>query len=56
MRHLATIGLACAIAGPAHGQLLSHKDLSAGMALTMAQTAIATCTANGYKVSVSVVG
>jgi uncharacterized protein GlcG (DUF336 family) len=37
-------------------QLLSHKDLSAGMAFTMAETAIATCTANGHKVSVTIVG
>ena len=37
-------------------QLLQHKDLSASMALTIAQTAIATCKANGYAVSSTVVG
>jgi uncharacterized protein GlcG (DUF336 family) len=49
-------GLACALAAPASAQLLQHKDLSAAMALTIAQTAIATCTANGYRVSATVVG
>ena len=41
---------------PAQAQLIAHKDMSAAMAMTIAQTAIATCTANGYKVSVTVVG
>jgi uncharacterized protein GlcG (DUF336 family) len=36
--------------------LLNHKDLSASIALTIAQTAIETCKANGYAVSVTVVG
>ena len=53
---LVAIGLACGLAAPAQAQLLSHQDLSAGMALTMAQTALATCTANGHKVSVTIVG
>ena len=53
---LAAVGLACALATPASAQLLARKDLSANMALTIAQTAIATCTANGYRVSVTVVG
>lgn len=53
---VAAIALACGLAVPAQAQLLSHKDLSAGMAFTMAETAIATCTANGHKVSVTVVG
>lgn len=48
----------CAFAGasPASAQLLQHKDLSAAMALTIAQTALMTCKANGYNVSVTVVG
>ena len=46
-RLAATIGLACALVTPASAQLLARKDLSAAMALTIAQTAIATCTANG---------
>ncbi len=53
---LAGIGLACAVVSPADAQLLQRKDLSAAMALTIAQTAIATCTANGYRVSATVVG
>ena len=53
---LAGVGLACALAVPASAQLLAHKDLSANTAITMAQTAIATCTANGYRVSATVVG
>jgi uncharacterized protein GlcG (DUF336 family) len=53
---LAGVGLVCALAVPASAQLLAHKDLSANTAITMAQTAIATCTANGYRVSATVVG
>jgi uncharacterized protein GlcG (DUF336 family) len=41
---------------PANAQLLSHKDLTASIAIEIAQTAIATCKANGYAVSVTVVG
>jgi len=47
---------AFAVAGPAKAQLLSHKDLSSSIAFTIAQTAIDTCKANGYAVSVTVVG
>jgi uncharacterized protein GlcG (DUF336 family) len=54
------VALGCALASsvslPAGAQLLDQKGISAGMALTMAQTAIDTCKANGYRVSVSVVG
>ena len=53
---LAGIGLACVLVTPASAQLLARKDLSANMALTIAQTTMATCTANGYRVSVTVVG
>lgn len=53
---LALIGLACAVSVPASAQMLNRKDLSAAMALTMAETTIATCKANGYAVSVTVVG
>jgi len=45
-----------ALASPASAQLLSHKDLTASIAMTVAQTAIETCKANGYAVSVTVVG
>jgi uncharacterized protein GlcG (DUF336 family) len=53
---LAGIGLACALAAPANAQLLARKDISAAMALDIAQTAIAACKANGYAVSATVVG
>jgi uncharacterized protein GlcG (DUF336 family) len=53
---LAGVGLACALAAPASAQLLARKDLSAAMALTIAQATMETCTANGYRVSVTVVG
>ena len=48
--------LACGLATSANAQLVTHKDLSLAMAVTMAQTAIATCKANGYNVSANVVG
>ena len=47
---------ACALAAPASAQLLEHKDLTASIAITIAQTAIETCKANGYAVSATVVG
>ncbi len=47
---------ACAFAAPAGAQLITQKSLSAHMALTIAQTALDTCKANGYAVSVTVVG
>ena len=53
---LAGIGLACMLASSASAQLLARKDLSANIAVTIAQTAMATCTANGYRVSATVVG
>jgi uncharacterized protein GlcG (DUF336 family) len=53
---LAGVGLACVLVAPASAQLLARKDLSAAMALTIAQATMATCTANGYRVSVTVVG
>jgi len=54
---LALIGAAAAVlAVPAQVQLIAHKDLSAATALTIAQTAMATCMANGYHVSVTVLG
>ena len=44
------------IVSSSHAQLLSHKDVTAAIAMTMAQTAIVTCKDNGYAISVSVVG
>jgi uncharacterized protein GlcG (DUF336 family) len=57
LRHLAPLGVAV-IAGavPARAQLITHKDLSAGMALTIAQTAMDSCVGSGYRVSVTVLG
>jgi uncharacterized protein GlcG (DUF336 family) len=59
LRH-AAIALAstcvCAWAAPAGAQLATHKDLTASIAITIVQTAIETCKANGYKVSSTVVG
>jgi uncharacterized protein GlcG (DUF336 family) len=48
--------IACSFAGSANAQLVAHKDISAAMALTMAETAVATCKTNGYNVSANVVG
>ena len=49
-----TLGLA--LASPASAQLIEHKDLTAAIAITIAQTAIQTCKANGYAVSATIVG
>jgi len=53
---LGVIALAGALAAPAGAQLLTQKSLSAGMALAIAQTALETCTSQGYNVSVHVLG
>jgi len=52
----AAIGLTCVLAAPVDAQLLNEKSLSATMALTIAQTALETCTKQGYHVSVHVLG
>ncbi len=44
------------VGGSAQSQLITHKDLSVATALTIAETAMASCTANGYHVSVAVLG
>jgi uncharacterized protein GlcG (DUF336 family) len=49
-------GLACAPALPASAQLITEKNLSTTLALTIAQTAYDTCVKQGYHVSVHVVG
>jgi len=53
---LAVLGFACALAAPASAQLLTEKSLSAAMAMIIAQTALETCTKQGYHVSVHVLG
>ena len=47
---------ALGFAGAANAQLVTHKDIPMLMAVTMAETAIATCKTNGYNVSANVVG
>lgn len=47
---------ALALAQPASAQLLARKDISAGIAIAIAQTAIETCKTNGFAVSATVVG
>ena len=56
LNRLVVFGLVCALASPAGAQLLTEKSLSATMALTIAQTALETCTKQGYHVSVHVLG
>lgn len=53
---LASVALAWALAAPASAELLARKDLSLATALTIATTAAETCKAQGYRVSVTVVG
>jgi ATP-dependent protease HslVU (ClpYQ) peptidase subunit len=53
---LAVIGVTGAFASSASAQLLDQKSLSAAMARTIAQTALETCTKQGYHVSVHVLG
>src|SRR5215213_15536 len=48
--------LTIALAGLANAQTLTRKDLSIDGALAIATTAMATCKANGWAVSVTVVG
>jgi uncharacterized protein GlcG (DUF336 family) len=43
-------------ASSVQAQLLSHKDLSAMVAISIVQSAITTCKVNGYNVSATVVG
>lgn len=52
----AALAGAVAFCQPADAQLLQRKDISAEIAVTIATTVIATCKANGYAVSATVVG
>src|SRR5262245_18414646 len=52
----AAIGLACLLVTHANAQHLTRKHLSATITVNSAQTAMATCSANGYRVSGTVVG
>jgi uncharacterized protein GlcG (DUF336 family) len=48
--------IACGIPGGAKAQLLVHKDISLAMATTIARATIEACKAQGYNVSVHVLG
>jgi len=53
---LAVMCLGAALASPAGAQLLTEKALPAETAITIARTALETCTKEGYHVSVHVLG
>ena len=53
---IAGVALTSGLAGSANAQLVAHKDLSVTTAVTIAQTAVQTCKAQGYNVSVHVLG
>ncbi len=55
---IAGLSLASAVVGvfAANAQLIAHKDLSVTAAITIAQTAVQTCKAQGYNVSAHVLG
>ncbi|HTZ37339.1 MAG TPA: heme-binding protein [Stellaceae bacterium] len=52
---LSGLAAGCLLAAPAEAQLLTHKDLSLGVALAIAQGAMEKCAAQGYAISVVVV-
>jgi len=52
---LVLAGFIAAFATTAQAQLLAHRDLSYSVAKTIAETAIESCTAKGYRVSAVVV-
>ena len=52
---LVAAGLAGVLAPPATAQLLTHRDLSYPMALTIAEEAVKSCGSHGYAVSAVVV-
>jgi uncharacterized protein GlcG (DUF336 family) len=53
---IAALAFACGITSVANAQLVTTKQLSLPMAVAIAQTAVQTCTAQGYRVSVHVIG
>jgi uncharacterized protein GlcG (DUF336 family) len=48
--------LVCGVAASANAQILTHKDISLAMATTIARATIDACKAQGYAVSVHVLG
>ena len=53
---LAALALACGATTVANAQLVTAKQISLPMAITIATTAVETCKAQGYNVSVHVIG
>ena len=53
---IAALALACGVGGSANAQIVTSKQISLPMAVTIATTAIETCKAQGYNVSVHVIG
>jgi uncharacterized protein GlcG (DUF336 family) len=53
---VAVAAAACGLGGAANAELLVHKDIPLAMATTIARTAMETCKAQGYNVSVHVLG
>ncbi len=53
---LGVIAMACALGAPAHAELITHKDLTAAIAIAIVQATMEACKANGYAVSATVVG
>ena len=56
LSRLGGIGLACILASSADAQVLSNKDVSSALAVTIATAAMETCKAQGYRTSATVVG
>jgi uncharacterized protein GlcG (DUF336 family) len=56
LSRVALAATACTFAAPASADLITNKDVSADIAVTIATTAMADCKAKGYKVSAVVVG
>ena len=53
---IAALALACGVTTAANAQLVTAKQISLPMAITIATTAVETCKAQGYNVSVHVIG
>src|SRR5439155_20738053 len=53
---IAALAFACSVTTTANAQLVTTKQLSLPMAVTIATTAVETCKAQGYNVSVHVIG
>jgi uncharacterized protein GlcG (DUF336 family) len=53
---IATLALACSLAVGANAQLVTTKHLTLPIAATIATTAMETCKAQGYNVSVHIIG